>query len=454
MTMNVFNSAGTAFLGPQPFAFNRAAMLAGSPRHSSRHRGHRLRAPSRPTCRPTSTEHGSACGRARLRSSSGRAEARTACTASTSTSRRPRTRRSRASPRRPQPASRSSARRPARASQSRHGSSLDGIGDRFDVPCRLPELRRPRVARDELHRQLGRRRGRPLVRDAKRRHSGPVTVFQESTYQPDTTWRWMGSAAMDQAGRPRHRLQRVELDHGRPEIRYAGRLASDPLNTLAQGEATLFAGAGSQSGDQQPLGRLQRPDRRPERRLHVLVHERVLPVRLVAVQLADPDRELQASRPAAARHRHRRRRLHHHHRLRLRHHRLRLRLRHRLRRHLGPVSQITSTGATCGQFSAGTATTLSAVTFTVRNGRIRSVSPSAFDYWVRVSRSAGSNSAVIPQSITTGNFSTLFGLGSGTAVFNAELRGRLRSDCHGSGRQRLASRCSGTPPPRAPTTSR
>src|SRR5262249_38391550 len=30
--------------------------------------------------------------------------------------------------------------------------------------------------------------------------NGPVTVAQESTYQPDTTWRWMGSAAMDQDG--------------------------------------------------------------------------------------------------------------------------------------------------------------------------------------------------------------------------------------------------------------
>ena len=29
MSMNVFNSAGTAFLGPQPFAFDRTAMLAG-----------------------------------------------------------------------------------------------------------------------------------------------------------------------------------------------------------------------------------------------------------------------------------------------------------------------------------------------------------------------------------------------------------------------------------------
>jgi hypothetical protein len=31
MSMNVFNSAGTLFLGPQPFAFDRAAMLAGNP---------------------------------------------------------------------------------------------------------------------------------------------------------------------------------------------------------------------------------------------------------------------------------------------------------------------------------------------------------------------------------------------------------------------------------------
>jgi hypothetical protein len=33
-----------------------------------------------------------------------------------------------------------------------------------------------------------------------------------------------------------------------PALRYAGRLASDPLNTLAQGEAVLFAGQGSQTG--------------------------------------------------------------------------------------------------------------------------------------------------------------------------------------------------------------
>ena len=41
--------------------------------------------------------------------------------------------------------------------------------------------------------------------------AGPVTVFQESTYQPDTTWRWMGSAAMDWPGQPCDRFQRLQF---------------------------------------------------------------------------------------------------------------------------------------------------------------------------------------------------------------------------------------------------
>jgi hypothetical protein len=77
--------------------------------------------------------------------------------------------------------------------------------------------------------------------------SGPVTVAQESTYQPDTTWRWLGSAAMDRDGN-------LAIGYSAssatifPQLRYAGRLATDPLNVLAQGETTLFAGTGSQSG--------------------------------------------------------------------------------------------------------------------------------------------------------------------------------------------------------------
>ena len=78
--------------------------------------------------------------------------------------------------------------------------------------------------------------------------SGAPAFTQQSTYQPDTTWRWMGSAAMDRLG---------DLAIGfsassaaiHPEIRYAGRLAGDAANTLAQGEATLHAGTGSQNSN-------------------------------------------------------------------------------------------------------------------------------------------------------------------------------------------------------------
>ena len=77
--------------------------------------------------------------------------------------------------------------------------------------------------------------------------SGPATVFQQSTYQPDTTWRWMGSAAMDRSGNLALGFS-ASSSGINPQIRYAGRLASDPLNQLAQGEAHLFDGTGSQTG--------------------------------------------------------------------------------------------------------------------------------------------------------------------------------------------------------------
>jgi len=75
--------------------------------------------------------------------------------------------------------------------------------------------------------------------------AGPETVYQESTYQPDTTWRWMGSAAMDKNGDIAIGFS-ASSSAIHPEIRYAGRLVGDPLNTLGQGERTLFSGAGSQ----------------------------------------------------------------------------------------------------------------------------------------------------------------------------------------------------------------
>ena len=72
-------------------------------------------------------------------------------------------------------------------------------------------------------------------------------IHQDSTYAPaDTDNRWMGSIAMDDDGNMSLGFS-VASGTVYPSIRYAGRLASDPVNTMAQGEATLIAGTGSQT---------------------------------------------------------------------------------------------------------------------------------------------------------------------------------------------------------------
>jgi uncharacterized repeat protein (TIGR01451 family) len=77
--------------------------------------------------------------------------------------------------------------------------------------------------------------------------SGSPAFTQQSTYQPDTTWRWMGSAAMDHDGNLAIGFSASNAAIN-PQIRYAGRLAADAANTLARGEAHLFNGTGSQRG--------------------------------------------------------------------------------------------------------------------------------------------------------------------------------------------------------------
>ncbi|MDA2911626.1 DUF11 domain-containing protein [Nitrospiraceae bacterium AH_259_D15_M11_P09] len=87
---------------------------------------------------------------------------------------------------------------------------------------------------------------------------GAWTLFQQGTHAPDGAHRWMGSIAMDQDGNIALGYS-VSSSTVSPSIRYAGRLASDPVGTLPQGEFTLIAGGGSQTittrwGDYSAMG--------------------------------------------------------------------------------------------------------------------------------------------------------------------------------------------------------
>lgn len=74
--------------------------------------------------------------------------------------------------------------------------------------------------------------------------NGTPTVYQESTYAPDTRYRWMPSAAMDQVGNIGVGYTESSSTTN-PSIYYTGRLATDALNTM-QPETLLMQGTGSQ----------------------------------------------------------------------------------------------------------------------------------------------------------------------------------------------------------------
>ncbi len=77
--------------------------------------------------------------------------------------------------------------------------------------------------------------------------SGSPVLFQQSTYQPDQNYRWMGSIAADGEGNIAVGYS-VSSSAMYPAIRYAGRLAGETPNLLTQNEAVLVQGTGSQNG--------------------------------------------------------------------------------------------------------------------------------------------------------------------------------------------------------------
>src|SRR3954451_20746659 len=62
------------------------------------------------------------------------------------------------------------------------------------------------------------------------------------------------------------------------------------------------------------------------------------------------------------------------------------------------ASQITPTQTTCQQFSAGTSSTLSALSYSVKSGAVSQVAPGVFFYWVKVTATAGANTFTIGQT--------------------------------------------------------
>ena len=76
--------------------------------------------------------------------------------------------------------------------------------------------------------------------------AGNVTVNQQGTFAPDTTYRWMSSMAEDQSGNIGVGYS-ASSSSVYPAIRFTGRVPGDPSGSL-ESEASIKEGAGSQTG--------------------------------------------------------------------------------------------------------------------------------------------------------------------------------------------------------------
>ena len=123
---------------------------------------------------------------------------------------------------------------------------LDVIGDRLMHRAAYRNLGGDEVV--VLNHTVDGGSGRAGVRWYEVRGLGTTpTIYQQSTYAPaDTEYRWMGSIAMDHVGNIALGFS-ASSSSVYPSVRYTGRLANDPLGVMAQGEATIIAGTGSQT---------------------------------------------------------------------------------------------------------------------------------------------------------------------------------------------------------------
>lgn len=72
------------------------------------------------------------------------------------------------------------------------------------------------------------------------------SIYQQSTFSPDSENRWLGSIAMDDNGSI-GMAYAVSGTNTFPSLRFTGRLATDPLNQMTFAEQTAIAGTSSQT---------------------------------------------------------------------------------------------------------------------------------------------------------------------------------------------------------------
>ena len=79
-----------------------------------------------------------------------------------------------------------------------------------------------------------------------RRSTGNWSLYQQSTYAPDSNYRWMGSMAMDSAGNIALGFS-VSGSDLYPSIRFTGRMKNDPPGQMTIAEQSIIEGGGAQT---------------------------------------------------------------------------------------------------------------------------------------------------------------------------------------------------------------
>ena len=126
------------------------------------------------------------------------------------------------------------------------GRMLDAIGDRLMYRLAYRNFGDHQVLVGSQTVDAG--GGRAGIRWFEVQDSGTGwSIHQQGTYAPgDGAYRWMGSIAADAMGNLALGFS-ISSSSMFPSINYTGRLANDPLGAMAQGEAVLVSGGGSQT---------------------------------------------------------------------------------------------------------------------------------------------------------------------------------------------------------------